>query len=223
MIFCFIPDLNIRFPLLFPLNPKDGSTCGDEDFHWVKTEPPSEQRTVSPTSSHYTKDSSISNGMPPRPPGSLDRRRQNPKNRHDRDAKSRSSHSLREKKREHLLNNFHHSNDYLHQFGGSQFMLHEHPSMPCLLPNGMLGWPSRDNLLQQQQQQQKNAENMFHSTQDLMQCCNRYPFLSPAAAAMYCHCNYPFNSTSTLTLPHMMCPTNMCGGQQGGQQQGNKV
>lgn len=151
--------------------------------------------------------------MPPRPPGSLDRRRQNPKNRHDRDAKSRSSHSLKEKKREVPHNHFHHSNDYLaHQFGGSQFMLHEHPSMPCLA-NGIMGcsWPSRDNLLQQQ----KQAENLFHSTQDLMQCCNRYPFLSPAAAAMYCHCNYPFNSTSTLTLPHMMCPTNLCGQQQG--------
>lgn len=160
--------------------------------------------------------------MPPRPPGSLDRRRQNPKNRHDRDAKSRSSHSLREKKRELQQNHghFHHSNDFLHQFGGSQFMLHEHPSMPCLAANGIMGWPSRDNLLNQQQ---KNAENMFHSTQDLMQCCNRYPFLSPAAAAMYCHCNYPFNSTSTLTLPHMMCPTNMCVTQQQQQQQGNKV
>ncbi|XP_063702523.1 uncharacterized protein LOC134832436 [Culicoides brevitarsis] len=201
---------------------EDGSTCGDEDFHWVKTEPPSEQRTVSPSSNSNT--ASVSNGMPPRPPGSLDRRRQNPKNRKDRDAKSRSSHSLREKKRnEHLMHQqhqqspgFHHSNDFLHQFGGSQFMLHEHPSMPCLVnSNGIMGcsWPSRENLMQ------KSAE--FRSTQDLMQqtasqqqqCCNRYPFLSPAAAAMYCHCNYPFNSTSTLTLPHMMCQS-VCGSQQ---------
>lgn len=194
----------------------DGSTCGEEDFHWIKTEPPSEQRTVSPSSSAFTKDSSVSNssGIPPKPPGSLDRRRFNPKNRHERDIKSRSSHSLKEKKndlqgQQHHGHHFNHSTDYLQHFGGSQFMLHEHPSMPCLANGNMAGcsWASRENL-------QKQAE-LFRSQQDLMQQC-RYPMFSPAAA-MYCHCNYPFNSTSTLTLPHMMCPTTngaFCGQQQ---------
>lgn len=152
--------------------------------------------------------------MPPKPPGSLDRRRFNQKNRHERDIKSRSSHSLKEKKNDgqHHGHNFNHSQDYLHHFGGSQFMLHEHPSMPCLANGNMVGcsWASRENL-------QKQAE-LFRSQQDLMQQC-RFPMFSPAAAAaMYCHCNnYPFNSTSTLTLPHMMCPTTnggFCGQQQ---------
>lgn len=89
--------------------PLDESTCCDEDFTWVKSESntpkasPQKEPVVKVKSFPIASPSTSSsvalngNGKPPRPVGSLDRRRQLTTNREERDHKSRSAHSLKEK------------------------------------------------------------------------------------------------------------------------------
>ncbi len=74
----------------------DESTCCDEDFTWVRTEPPIESRSL-PTDQVANSPSTNNSAKPPRPAGSLDRRRISHTNRQERDSKSRSAHSLKER------------------------------------------------------------------------------------------------------------------------------
>ncbi|XP_055691910.1 liprin-beta-2 isoform X2 [Lutzomyia longipalpis] len=72
----------------------DDSTCCDEDFTWVRSENISEEPQSLPVTSTTIPPSNVPSGKPPRPAGSLDRRRQLTTNRQERDSKSRSAHSL---------------------------------------------------------------------------------------------------------------------------------
>lgn len=74
----------------------DESTCCDEDFTWVRSDPPIESRSL-PTDQVAHSPSTNSSAKPPRPAGSLDRRRISHTNRQERDSKSRSAHSLKER------------------------------------------------------------------------------------------------------------------------------
>lgn len=74
----------------------DESTCCDEDFTWVRTDPPIESRSL-PTDQVINSPITNNSAKPPRPAGSLDRRRQSHTNRQERDNKSRSAHSLKER------------------------------------------------------------------------------------------------------------------------------
>lgn len=74
----------------------DESTCCDEDFTWVRSEPPIESRSL-PTDQVTNSPSTNNSAKPPRPAGSLDRRRISHTNRQERDSKSRSAHSLKER------------------------------------------------------------------------------------------------------------------------------
>lgn len=105
---------------------KDNSTSCDDEITWIRRPPALKGSTTSgnngsnkisalkqqdehhqsrhhqnPRSVHYKESKHKTSGKPPKPTGntvvSLDRRRHNPPNRQDRDSKSRSSHSLREK------------------------------------------------------------------------------------------------------------------------------
>lgn len=98
-------------------SPADESTCCDEDFTWVKSDkqprslpaaaappnPSAKQPSTSATPSRETTPTaqSASSKPPPRPTGSLDRRRTSPQatssSRQDRDGKSRSAHYLKER------------------------------------------------------------------------------------------------------------------------------
>ncbi|XP_055691912.1 liprin-beta-1 isoform X4 [Lutzomyia longipalpis] len=75
-------------------NGGDDSTCCDEDFTWVRSENISEEPQSLPVTSTTIPPSNVPSGKPPRPAGSLDRRRQLTTNRQERDSKSRSAHSL---------------------------------------------------------------------------------------------------------------------------------
>lgn len=97
------------------LNTTDDSTCCDEDFTWVRSDKETKQKNPSVTitqteqitpqsqpssnNSHNNNNSNNNNnGKPPRPSGSLDRRRTNVHhNRQERDSKSRSAHSLKDR------------------------------------------------------------------------------------------------------------------------------
>lgn len=101
------------FHTCFLISLLDESTCCDEDFTWVKSESntpkvspqkdpakaskSNEMKTATPATSLNCNSSQNGNGKPPRPIGSLDRRRQLSTNREERDHKSRSAHSLKEK------------------------------------------------------------------------------------------------------------------------------
>ncbi|GAB0090836.1 hypothetical protein DMENIID0001_056000 [Sergentomyia squamirostris] len=78
----------------------DDSTCCDEDFTWVRSERLSEEPQSLPTTLPPTA-ASVPSGKPPRPAGSLDRRRHLSTNRQERDSKSRSAHSLIKEKSSH--------------------------------------------------------------------------------------------------------------------------
>ncbi|XP_037051870.1 liprin-beta-1 isoform X4 [Bradysia coprophila] len=74
----------------------DESTCCDEDFTWVRSDPPIESRSL-PTDHVINSPITNNSAKPPRPAGSLDRRRTSHTNRQERDNKSRSAHSLKER------------------------------------------------------------------------------------------------------------------------------
>lgn len=74
----------------------DESTCCDEDFTWVRSEPPVESRSL-PNEQVINTPPANNSAKPPRPAGSLDRRRISHTNRQERDSKSRSAHSLKER------------------------------------------------------------------------------------------------------------------------------
>lgn len=78
----------------------DDSTCCDEDFTWVRSDKETKQSNPAVTVTKEQNQSQPPNnsGKPPRPAGSLDRRRTNAHhNRQERDSKSRSAHSLKER------------------------------------------------------------------------------------------------------------------------------
>lgn len=75
----------------------DESTCCDEDFTWVRTDPPIESRSLPTDQVAISPSTNNSSAKPPRPAGSLDRRRISHTNRQERDSKSRSAHSLKER------------------------------------------------------------------------------------------------------------------------------
>lgn len=78
----------------------DDSTCCDEDFTWVASDQQPEPRSLPLTSTKQLSDTSANGnniGKPPRPTGSLDRRRASHTNRHERDCKSRSAHYMKDR------------------------------------------------------------------------------------------------------------------------------
>ncbi|KAG4073996.1 hypothetical protein HA402_014201 [Bradysia odoriphaga] len=79
-----------------PDRKKNESTCCDEDFTWVRSDPPIESRSL-PTDQVINSPITNNSAKPPRPAGSLDRRRTSHTNRQERDNKSRSAHSLKER------------------------------------------------------------------------------------------------------------------------------
>lgn len=80
----------------------DDSTCCDEDFTWVASDQPPEPRSLPLISAKQPQSSDTSAngnniGKPPRPTGSLDRRRTSHTSRHERDCKSRSAHYMKDR------------------------------------------------------------------------------------------------------------------------------
>lgn len=75
----------------------DDSTCCDEDFTWVRSEHDVKLPPAPKLPSHAPQNNGAIAAKPPRPSGSLDRRRNLHTTRQERDSKSRSAHSLKER------------------------------------------------------------------------------------------------------------------------------